>query len=65
MPHVFGMAVANDHIYWTDWTYRYGLASYHSTTSYSGILRADKRNGANVTVLAQTALLPYSIKVTQ
>ncbi|CAI4225377.1 unnamed protein product [Auanema sp. JU1783] len=50
VPHVFGMAVADDHLYWTDWTYR-------------GLLRADKLTGDNITVLAQTALLPYSLKV--
>ncbi len=50
VPHVFGLAVADDFLYWTDWTYR-------------GILRADKSNGGNVTVLAQTALLPYGIKI--
>ncbi|CAB3408313.1 unnamed protein product [Caenorhabditis bovis] len=50
VPHIFGLAVADDFIYWTDWTYR-------------GILRANKQNGENITVLAQTALLPYSLKV--
>ncbi|CAI5439951.1 unnamed protein product [Caenorhabditis angaria] len=50
VPHVFGLAVADDHLYWTDWTYR-------------GLLRANKHNGENITVLAQTALLPYSLKV--
>ncbi|TKR95341.1 hypothetical protein L596_009522 [Steinernema carpocapsae] len=50
VPHVFGLAVIDDFLYWTDWTYR-------------GILRADKHTGRNVTVLAQTALLPYSIKI--
>uniref|UniRef100_A0AC34R5K0 Vitellogenin receptor n=1 Tax=Panagrolaimus sp. JU765 TaxID=591449 RepID=A0AC34R5K0_9BILA len=50
VPHVFGMAIADDNLYWTDWTYR-------------GILRANKHSGLNITVLAQTALLPYGIKV--
>ncbi|CAJ0573562.1 unnamed protein product, partial [Mesorhabditis spiculigera] len=50
VPHVFGMALADDYLYWTDWTYR-------------GLLRANKLTGENMTVLAQTALLPYSIKV--
>ncbi|CAJ0954905.1 unnamed protein product, partial [Mesorhabditis belari] len=50
VPHVFGMALADDYLYWTDWTYR-------------GLLRAHKLSGENMTVLAQTALLPYSIKV--
>jgi len=50
VPHVFGMTIADDYLYWTDWTYR-------------GILRANKHNGLNITVLAQTALLPYGIKV--
>ncbi|CAA99828.2 EGF-like domain-containing protein [Caenorhabditis elegans] len=50
VPHVFGLAIADDYLYWTDWTYR-------------GILRANKHNGENITVLAQTALLPYSLKV--
>uniref|UniRef100_A0A1I7U5D7 EGF_CA domain-containing protein n=1 Tax=Caenorhabditis tropicalis TaxID=1561998 RepID=A0A1I7U5D7_9PELO len=50
VPHVFGLAIADDFLYWTDWTYR-------------GILRANKHNGENITVLAQTALLPYSLKI--
>jgi len=50
VPHVFGLTVADDYLYWTDWTYR-------------GILRANKLTGANVTVLAQTALLPYGIRI--
>ncbi|KHN76991.1 Low-density lipoprotein receptor-related protein 1 [Toxocara canis] len=49
VPHVFGLTVAGDDLYWTDWSYR-------------GILRANKLTGDNITVLAQTALLPYSIK---
>lgn len=49
VPHVFGMTIADDYLYWTDWTYR-------------GILRANKLTGRNLTVLAQTALLPYGIK---
>lgn len=50
VPHVFGLAIADDFLYWTDWTYR-------------GILRSNKHNGENITVLAQTALLPYSLKI--
>ncbi|CAD6184265.1 unnamed protein product [Caenorhabditis auriculariae] len=50
VPHIFGLAVADDNLYWTDWTYR-------------GLLRANKHTGENITVLAQTALLPYSLKV--
>uniref|UniRef100_A0AC34G3K7 Low-density lipoprotein receptor repeat class B n=1 Tax=Panagrolaimus sp. ES5 TaxID=591445 RepID=A0AC34G3K7_9BILA len=49
VPHVFGMTIADNFLYWTDWTYR-------------GILRANKITGKNITVLAQTALLPYGIK---
>ncbi|KAK6725852.1 hypothetical protein RB195_004275 [Necator americanus] len=50
VPHVFALAVADDLLYWSDWTYR-------------GLLRANKLNGENVTVVAQTALLPYGLKV--
>ena len=49
VPHIFGMTIADDFLYFTDWTYR-------------GILRVNKLNGENITVLAQTALLPYGIK---
>ncbi|MFH4979099.1 hypothetical protein AB6A40_005808 [Gnathostoma spinigerum] len=49
VPHVFGLTVFGDNLYWTDWTYR-------------GILTANKHNGENLTVLAQTASLPYSVK---
>uniref|UniRef100_A0A915IQH5 Uncharacterized protein n=1 Tax=Romanomermis culicivorax TaxID=13658 RepID=A0A915IQH5_ROMCU len=49
IPHIFGLTVLDDYLYWTDWTYR-------------GILRASKFNGDNVTVVTQTALLPYGIK---
>lgn len=44
------MAIIDDDLYWTDWTYR-------------GILKASKFNGENVTVVAQTALLPYGMKI--
>ncbi|EPB74102.1 Low-density lipoprotein receptor repeat class B [Ancylostoma ceylanicum] len=50
VPHVFALAVADDLLYWSDWTYR-------------GLLRASKLTGENVTVVAQTALLPYGLKV--
>jgi hypothetical protein len=50
VPHIFSLAIIDDDLYWTDWTYR-------------GILRADKYTGANVTVVAQTALLPYAIRI--
>uniref|UniRef100_A0A915CAZ8 Uncharacterized protein n=1 Tax=Parascaris univalens TaxID=6257 RepID=A0A915CAZ8_PARUN len=49
VPHTFGLTVAGEYIYWTDWSYR-------------SILRANKLSGLNITVLAQTDLLPYSIK---
>ncbi|KHJ44132.1 Low-density lipoprotein receptor domain class A [Trichuris suis] len=50
IPHVFGLAVADEHLYWTDWTFR-------------GIMRCNKLNGRNVTLVAQTALLPYDLKL--
>ncbi|KAE9420700.1 hypothetical protein Angca_006416, partial [Angiostrongylus cantonensis] len=50
VPHVFALTVADDSLYWSDWTYR-------------GLLKADKLTGDNVTVVAQTALLPYGLKV--
>ncbi|XGW22347.1 hypothetical protein V3C99_004959 [Haemonchus contortus] len=50
VPHVFALTVADDLLYWSDWTYR-------------GLLRADKLSGDNVTVVAQTALLPYGLKI--
>lgn len=50
VAHLFGLAVADNYIYWTDWNHR-------------GILRADKITGKNITLLAQTTLLPYGIKV--
>uniref|UniRef100_A0A5S6QCG0 EGF-like domain-containing protein n=1 Tax=Trichuris muris TaxID=70415 RepID=A0A5S6QCG0_TRIMR len=50
IPHVFGLAVTGEHLYWTDWTFR-------------GIMRCNKLNGRNVTLVAQTALLPYDLKL--
>ncbi|KAK6040761.1 Low-density lipoprotein receptor repeat class B [Cooperia oncophora] len=50
VPHVFALSIADDLLYWSDWTYR-------------GLLRADKLTGDNVTVVAQTALLPYGLKI--
>ncbi|KJH46163.1 Low-density lipoprotein receptor repeat class B [Dictyocaulus viviparus] len=50
VPHIFALTVVDDLLYWTDWTYR-------------GLLKADKLTGDNVTVVAQTALLPYGLKV--
>uniref|UniRef100_A0AC35TMH7 EGF-like domain-containing protein n=1 Tax=Rhabditophanes sp. KR3021 TaxID=114890 RepID=A0AC35TMH7_9BILA len=50
VPHIFGMTVSNSYLYWTDWTTK-------------GIVRANKKTGANLEILAQTALLPYSIKL--
>ncbi|KAJ1373670.1 hypothetical protein KIN20_036139 [Parelaphostrongylus tenuis] len=50
VPHVFALTIAEDSLYWSDWTYR-------------GLLKADKLTGDNVTVVAQTALLPYGLKV--
>ncbi|XP_003372840.1 hypothetical protein Tsp_10401 [Trichinella spiralis] len=52
IPHVFGLALTSDHLYWTDWTFR-------------GIMRCNKLTGENVTLVAQTALLPYDLKIHQ
>jgi len=50
VTHPFGLDVLDDQVYWTDWNHR-------------GILRASKFDGQNSTILAQTTLLPYGIKV--
>ncbi|VDK80448.1 unnamed protein product [Litomosoides sigmodontis] len=49
VPHVFGLAVFDDMIFWSDWNRR-------------GVLFADKLTGQNVKTLLRTVLPPYSLK---
>lgn len=49
VPHVFGLTVFDDMVFWSDWTRR-------------GLLFADKLTGQNITILLKTVLPPYSLK---
>lgn len=49
VPHVFGLTVFDDMIFWSDWTRR-------------GFLFANKLTGQNPTMLMRTVLPPYSLK---
>uniref|UniRef100_A0A183E367 EGF-like domain-containing protein n=1 Tax=Gongylonema pulchrum TaxID=637853 RepID=A0A183E367_9BILA len=50
VPHVFGMFVFDDMMFWSDWTNR-------------GLLFAHKMRGDNVSMLVGTVMPPYSVKV--
>ncbi|XP_045762403.1 prolow-density lipoprotein receptor-related protein 1-like [Maniola jurtina] len=50
LAHPFAVAVFEAHVYWTDWR-------------SNGVLRANKWNGSDVTVVQRTLTQPFDVKV--
>ncbi|XP_070183011.1 low-density lipoprotein receptor-related protein 1-like [Littorina saxatilis] len=50
LSHPFSLAVFEDYIYWTDWR-------------YNTLVKANKFNGSNVTVIQRTYTQPFDVKI--